>query len=94
MAGAPVGNKNAAKEKRIITNALRRAVAQNPDKLKEACEKVLEDAVNGNLAAFNSIADRLDGKPTLTIAGDEDNPLEVITKVEIVPLGSKKDTDT
>ena len=45
MAGAPKGNTNATKEHRLITNALRRAVVQSPDKLKKACEKVLDDAV-------------------------------------------------
>lgn len=75
--GAQPGNKNATKEKRMITNALRRAVAQNPDKLRKACERVLDDAVNGNLAAFNTIADRLDGKPgqSMVLQGDEDKPL-------------------
>jgi len=77
MAGAPKGNSNATKEKRLITNALRRAVVQNPDKLRKACEKVLDDAVEGNLGAFNTIADRLDGKPAQdhNIGGDEDNPV-------------------
>lgn len=61
--GPPEGNQNAARQQREVTNALRRAVAQNPNKLKKACEKVLDEAQNGNLAAFNVIADRLDGKP-------------------------------
>lgn len=82
--GAPLGNKNGAKQKRLVTDALRRAAAQSPEKLKQACEKILDDAANGNLAAFNTIADRLDGKPaqSVTVAGDEDNPL--ITRIERV----------
>jgi hypothetical protein len=62
--GGQPGNKNAVKERRMITSALTRAVAQNPEKLRKACLKVLDDAVEGNLAAFNTIADRLDGKPS------------------------------
>ena len=82
MAGAPKGNTNATKEHRLITNALRRAVVQSPDKLKKACEKVLDDAVGGNLTAFNTIADRLDGRPaqSLTLAGDEENPLQAVVR--------------
>ena len=83
MAGAPEGNKNAVKETRLITNALRRVVVQSPDKLKKACEKVLEDAVDGNLAAFTVIADRLDGKPAQTniLEGNDEKPL-VLTQIE------------
>ena len=64
--GGQPGNKNATKERRLITSALRRAVVQSPDKLRAACEKLLEDAMNGNIAAFREIADRLEGKPAQT----------------------------
>lgn len=82
--GAQPGNQNATKDKRIITDALRRAVVQNPEKLKLACMKVLDDAVEGNLAAFSVLADRLDGKPaqSVTVKGDEDAPL--VTRIERV----------
>ena len=78
MAGAPLGNNNNSKG-RLITDELRRVCTQSPEKLKKACEKVLEDAVSGNLAAFSVIADRLDGKPAqaVNIGGQEDNPLIV-----------------
>lgn len=91
--GGQIGNKNATKEQRLITNALRRVVVQNPDKLRNACIKLLDDAEQGNLGAFNAITDRLEGKPaqSVTLLGDEDNPL--VTKVEIVPLANKTDTD-
>lgn len=81
---APTGNTNARKENRLITDALRRVVTQSPEKLKKACEKILDDAQEGNLGAFSVIADRLDGKPaqSLTVAGDEDAPL--VTRIERV----------
>ncbi len=73
--GGQPGNKNSTADKRLITSALRRVVTQNPEKLRKACEKVLDDAVNGNLAAFGVIADRLDGKPaqSLNVGGQEGN---------------------
>ena len=79
MAGAPEGNTNAAKENRLITNALRRAVTQNPDKLRTACLKVLDEAVEGNLNAFNVMADRLDGKPhqSTSLEGPDGGPVKV-----------------
>ncbi len=87
--GGQLGNTNATKEKRLITDALRRVVTQSPDKLKKACEKVLDDAVEGNLAAFSVMADRLDGKPaqSVLLGNDPDNP---ITKVENEIIDPKK----
>ena len=77
--GGQPGNTNSTADKRLITSALRRVVTQNPEKLRKACEKVLEDAVNGNLAAFCVIADRIDGRPAqpVNLGGQEDNPLIV-----------------
>jgi len=65
--GGQPGNSNATKDKRLVTDALRRAVVQSPEKLRKACEKILNDAEKGNLAAFSVIADRLDGKPAQSI---------------------------
>lgn len=81
---APQGNSNAKKENRLITDALRRAAVQNPEKLANACLKLLDQAEEGNIGAFCVIADRLDGKPaqSVTLSGDEDAPL--VTRVERV----------
>jgi len=70
---APKKNKNSTADKRIITSTLRRVVTQNPEKLRSACEKILRDAVDGNLPAFSFIADRLEGKPAQshTLANEE-----------------------
>ena len=81
--GAPEGNTNAARQKREVTNALRKAAAQNPDKLKAACEKVLEKAVEGDLAAFNVLADRLDGKPVQAVEGTGENGLFTIAFTQL-----------
>lgn len=61
--GAPFGNKNSSKEKRIFGSELRKAVAQDDRKrLRAAIEKQLDAAAAGDLAALKEIADRLDGK--------------------------------
>lgn len=90
MAGAPKGNTNARKENRLITDELRRVCTQSPEKLKKACEKVLENAVEGNLGAFSVIADRLEGKPAQALIhqGDEENPLQVEGRIKLVKPGS------
>lgn len=64
---APPGNKFAAKQNRVITDTLRRVVAQNPEKVRIACEKALDKAADGDLQTFREIADRLDGKPTQSV---------------------------
>lgn len=62
MAGAPKGNKNAAKSK-LFDAALRRYLTQNPDDLRIAVEKFVGMAKAGELPAIRELADRLDGKP-------------------------------
>jgi len=88
--GGQPGNTNATKDKRLITDALRRVVTQSPEKLKKACEKVLDDAVEGNLASFSVIADRLDGKPaqSVTLGEDSENPFNKVAR-EIVHPNNK-----
>ena len=88
--GAPKGNKNAAKEHRMVTDELRKVATQGVEKLRKACEKILEKAAEGDIASFNVLADRLDGKAaqSLTIGGDEENPIRTVNKVEIAALKS------
>ena len=84
---APKGNKNSTLEKRAFNNALRREVAQNPEKLAEAARFLLWSAARGDLPSQKELADRLDGKAaqSVTIGGDDDNPLafSVIERVII-----------
>lgn len=62
MAGAPLGNNNAGKNK-AWDAALRRAIAQdNADRLRRAAEQLLTLASEGEQWAIKEIADRLDGK--------------------------------
>jgi len=56
------GNKNATKEKRLIGDMLKRVATQNPKRLRAACLKLLQRAEEGDIAAFNTLADRVDGK--------------------------------
>jgi len=61
------GNRHAAKP-RLWERTLRRVILQNPDKLRRAAEQLLDDAAEGDIKAIAEIADRLDGKPTQTVA--------------------------
>ena len=66
---APKGNKNAEKKNRIVTETLRRVAAQNPEKLRKACEALLNNAAGGDIQAYKEIRDTLDGKPVQAIEG-------------------------
>lgn len=48
---------------------------------------------SARVAAANSLLDRGWGKAVQTIAGDEENPLQVVTKIELVALRAKKRDD-
>ena len=50
-----------------------RVLKQNPDKLRAACEKLLDKAVEGDTQAFKEITDRIDGKPIQLVGGTGDN---------------------
>jgi len=60
--GFQPGHKHGEKS-RLFDGALRRAIAQsNGVQLRQAAEKLLEAAANGEPWAINTLADRLDGK--------------------------------
>jgi hypothetical protein len=57
---------------KVLENTLRRAVYQSPEKLRRACDKVLDSACSGEtwgerMSALTFIADRLDGKAVARI---------------------------
>jgi len=65
--GAPAGNQNASKG-RIWREAIRKAVLRdNPPKIHALADKIVEKALDGDVAAMKEIGDRLDGKSTQAI---------------------------
>lgn len=79
MAGAPVGNQNAAKSKRLFTAALKRLFAQNPQRADALAEKLVSLAEQGEAWAFKELFDRVDGKAPQPLTGgdDDDNPISI-----------------
>lgn len=87
MAGAPTGNQNAAKAKRMLTDALRRELTQNPADVLAIARKLIESAKAGEAWAQTLIHERVDGKVPQPVVGDEDEaPIRMIQKVERVVL--------
>ena len=56
-----MGNQNAKRENRMVSDMLRKLAKQNPHKLRLACEGMLDKAAT-DVQAFNAIADRIEGK--------------------------------
>ena len=70
--GAPLGNDNASKHKKFYS-AIDRAIAQdNGERLRQAAEKLLDLAAQGEAGAVKELGDRLDGKPRQQIEAVDD----------------------
>jgi hypothetical protein len=77
---APLGNKNAVKN-RPWADAINRAVLANDgQRLRAIAEKLLVLAEQGDVSALRELGDRLDGKPKQQIeaTGADDGPLRII----------------
>lgn len=83
------GNPEGRRKEQKFRSALDRAIAQDDGKrLRGAAEKLLDLAEQGESWAVKELADRLDGKPAQTIAGDPENPV-AITVATGVPHPSR-----
>lgn len=49
-------------------------------KLNQVAEKLVEEAIGGNVQAAKEIFDRLDGKPAQAIIGEPDSPIAMAIK--------------
>ena len=94
---APKGNKNAVGNQgpwgdRVFFDQLRRAIVQDDYKrLRQAAEALLNKAADGEPWAIKELADRTDGKAKQVVAGDADNPLSMLHKIERVIIDNAKD---
>ena len=83
---APGNSLGSLRKPRVVFDGLVREVQQNPAKLKAALASILDKAAEGDLAAMDWIACRLEGKPAqaVTVSGDEDRPLINLVKMVVV----------
>jgi phage gp29-like protein len=80
---APEGNTNSSKTNRLWGDTIRRAVVQgDSERLRRIAEALLTKAEEGDLQAIKELGDRLDGKAAQTIAGDPENPLQLLAAIE------------
>jgi HPt (histidine-containing phosphotransfer) domain-containing protein len=81
------GNPSGAKREKKFVAALNRAIASDDsERLRQAAEKLLDEAAAGQPWAIDQLANRLDGRPAqaVEVSGDQDNPVQLKATVEFV----------
>lgn len=72
MAGAPTGNTNGAKQKRMLSDCLKRELTQRPQDVLAIANKLIESAKAGEAWAMSLIHERVDGKLPQPLTGSDD----------------------
>ena len=52
--------------------------------LRKIADRLVANAIAGDMRAIKEVADRLDGKAPQAVIGDNDDPLTFVSKIEIV----------
>src|SRR5882762_11457371 len=60
------------------------AQADGPRELRKIARALIKEAGSGNVMAIKEFADRLDGKVPQPVAGDDENPLTLIHRIESI----------
>lgn len=94
---APVGNRNATKNKPWQA-AIERALAnrtrlQQRDALDDLAEKLLTVCEEGDMQALKELGDRLDGKvaQSVHVSGEDGNAIDMVWRVEVVEKAKNSD---
>ena len=79
MAGRPPKEKSFAN---MLNIAIKEATEDGRLKLRAVADALVDEAMNGNIAAIKEVADRLDGKVPQALVGDDDHdPINLVAKV-------------
>jgi hypothetical protein len=68
----------------MLNIAINEANESGGTKLRDVADALVKEAMAGNINAIKEIADRLDGKVPTPIAGDDENPLSIVARIERV----------
>jgi len=71
--GAPLGNKNASKNK-IWSDAIRKEVLSRK-RLDKLAKKLVDKAEEGDIQCLREVGDRIEGKPAQSIVGEDGGPI-------------------
>lgn len=89
--GAPYGNQRAAKKNRILTDCLIRNLVQNPNHVDMIARKLIQCAMDGEPWAMQLVHERVDGKVPQALIGENDEPLQLNYRVEVVQKRIEKE---
>lgn len=81
------GNPNGRPKSKPFKDALQRALkaaGDDKDALELIAQALAAKAMSGDVPAIKELADRLDGKVTQPIGGDDESPITVVNKIERV----------
>ena len=79
MAGRPPKEKSFAN---MLNIAIKEATVDGRQKLRAVADALVDEAMNGNIAAIKEVADRLDGKvPQAVVGDDEHDPINLVARV-------------
>ena len=82
--GAPKGNQNSTKEKRVWGKVVRKlAVQEDYKRIHNVAEALFRKAEDGDISAIKELGDRIDGKAEQTISGDSDQPITIVVRTGI-----------
>jgi len=86
--GAPKGNTNASKAKKLSKMLQDRLTERKEE--QALMDKLLDLALGGDMAAIKEVFDRIDGKPKQAIVGgdEDDSPIQ-ITQIERIIVKPK-----
>lgn len=86
------GNPGGRKTEKAITDAIRMALSDTHEatgkkKLRVLANKLVDKAIEGDVAAIKEVADRMEGKPVQQqiLSGDPDAPLNIIKSDPLTP---------
>jgi hypothetical protein len=87
MAGAPEGNQNSTRDKRLMNATLKRELTQRPEDALAIVRNMIEAAKKGEAWAVKEVFDRESGKPKQPLVGGDDEgdaPIQHHHTVEFV----------
>mgnify|MGYP003335668730 FL=1 len=82
MAGAPLGNQNAAKQ-RMFYDKLRLVLTQQPERLRKIAEELVSKAEQGEPWAIKELIDRVDGKAHQAVALENSDGTPLLTGIQV-----------
>lgn len=90
MAGAPIGNTNAAKGRKMASVILKRLEERKA--MEDIADALINKAIDGDIPAIKEVLDRTDGKVAQAVnVGGQDgkNPIQTKWTIEIIEPKAK-----